>query len=115
LFYITAIIYQVHIMETIKRKVHFGDELKSSVHLVFGALHRVCFFVPVKYMGTGAKGIVAIIAERMPVGTGKPKMLLQCFTGYYPVLIVPAKRQRVTAFQAFVLYFRNSFEVFLFS
>ena len=93
---------EIDIVKAIVRSADFHEEIESRIHLDLRLLHRIGDTVPRETMGAASELIAAVGAERMPVSDRETKVFFHGLARHDPVLVVPAKRQRIFRIGPFV-------------
>jgi len=109
--YAAALLHHIHIVKTVKLHPQFAHKLKGRIHFIFGALHRVRGSIPGKYLGARPEGVAAGVAEAVPVGHRKAKVLLHGFACHHALSIIIAKSQRIVALLSFKRNLADVFEI----
>src|SRR5471032_1268519 len=87
----------VSIMEGVKGRAEFFDELESGAGSLLRVFDRVAAVIPWPQRGAWAKGVGERITKRMPVDNAEPQMVLHRAALDLFVLVVVPERQRIAA------------------
>lgn len=108
-------VYQVKIMKAEIGYANLGDELKSCIHFVLGLLNGISTFEPGKIHGRRPKRVPSNAREGMPVGDGKPKMLLHGLCAHFFVLVIVLEGKGIVRGFSFERYLADSLKEFFIS
>ncbi|MNI32597.1 hypothetical protein D3C81_994090 [compost metagenome] len=101
-------------MEAIIGYIYFTDKFECCIHFIFCPSDYIVAFIPWKLMCRSAKWIRSVTIERMPIRTGKLKILFHRLATNNLFWIIITESQWICTVLSFELNLANAFEKFFF-